>query len=170
MQSPVRGPFFAIKMLRLILSMFIIIVSFLLVLSISFLCSLCEAVLLSLSPAFVEVKADGKSKSGKLLKNIVDNSNRSISAILTLNTTSHTLGSAWIAYQVQHQFGETWVTVSSVLLTFLILFFSEIFPKSLGTNHSKLFAVFCAYAIQIMIIILYPIVKFSESLSRALSK
>ena len=156
-------------MLRLVLSMFIIFVSFIFVLSISFLCSLCEAVLLSLSPAFVEVKAEKKTKSGKLLKHIFINSNKSISAILTLNTTSHTMGSAWIAYQVQHEYGETAVTVCSVILTFLILFLSEIIPKSIGKNHSKMFAVFCAYTVQFMIVILYPIVKFSEMLSKAMS-
>lgn len=80
------------------------------------------------------------------------------------------MGSAWIAYQVQQQFGDTWVTVCSVLLTFFILFFGEIFPKSFGSNHSKALAVFCAYAIQIMIIILYPIVKFSASMSKLLSQ
>ncbi|MGZ3692216.1 MAG: CNNM domain-containing protein [Pseudobdellovibrio sp.] len=148
--------------------MFIIIFSFLFVLLISFLCSLCEAVLLSVSPAFVEVKADGKSKSGKLLKHIFNNG-KSISAILTLNTTSHTLGSAWIAYEVQKEYGETWVTITSVLLTFMILFFSEIIPKSIGKNHSKTFAVFCAYAVQIMIVILYPLVKFTEWLSKTTS-
>lgn len=149
--------------------MLVIILSILFVLSVSFLCSLCEAVLLSLSPAFVEVKADGKSKSGKLLKHIFNNNDKSISAILTLNTTSHTLGSAWIAYQVQLQFGETWVTIVSIILTFLILFISEIIPKSIGKNHSKTLAVFCAYAVQMMIIILYPIVKFSELVSKKLS-
>jgi len=156
--------------LCLVLSMFITVFSFIFVVSVSFFCSLCEAVLLSLSPAFVEVKAETKSASGKLLKHIFDNSNKSISAILTLNTTSHTLGSAWIAYQVQQQFGETGVTICSVLLTFFILFFGEIFPKSVGTNHAKVLAVPCAYAIQIMIIVLYPVVKFSAAMSRALSR
>jgi CBS domain containing-hemolysin-like protein len=79
------------------------------VIVISFFCSLCEAVLLSVSPAFVAVEAEGNSKSGKLLKHHLDNPDRSISAILTLNTISHTLGSAWIAYQVQREFGESWV-------------------------------------------------------------
>ena len=149
--------------------MILILISFLLVLFVSFLCSLCEAVILSLSPAFVEVQAEGKSKSGKLVKHIMDNSNRSLSAILTLNTTSHTLGSAWIAYQVQHEFGETWVTVCSVFLTFMILIFSEIVPKTIGKNHSKALAIVSAYAVQTMIVLFYPIVKFSELISKALS-
>ena len=149
--------------------MILILVSFLFVLFVSFLCSLCEAVILSLSPAFVEVKAESKSKSGKLLKHIMDNNDRSLSAILTLNTTSHTLGSAWIAYQVQNIFGETWVTLCSVFLTFMILIFSEIVPKTIGKNHSKALAILCAYSIQTMIVLFYPIVKFSELISKALS-
>jgi CBS domain containing-hemolysin-like protein len=99
----------------------------------------------------------------------MDNTDRSLSAILTLNTTSHTLGSAWIAYQVQIEFGDTWVTICSVFLTFMILIFSEIVPKTIGKNHSKALAIICAYAIQLMIVLFYPIVKFSEYISKALS-
>lgn len=149
--------------------MFLILISFILILIVSFLCSLCEAVILSLSPAFVEVQAESRSKSGKLLKHITDNSERSISAILTLNTISHTLGSAWIAYQVQVVFGDAWVTIFSVFLTFMILIFSEIIPKTLGKNNSKSLAILCAYAIQCMIILLYPVVKLSEYISKSLS-
>lgn len=150
--------------------MILILISFIFVLSISFLCSLCEAVILSLSPAFVEVQAEKKTKSGRLLKHIIDNSDRSISAILTLNTISHTLGAAWIAYQVQNIFGETWVTLFSVFLTFMILVFSEILPKTIGKNNSKSLAFFAAYSIQLMTVSLYPIVKFSELISKSLSK
>jgi CBS domain containing-hemolysin-like protein len=149
--------------------MFIILISFILIILISFICSLCEAVILSLSPAFIEVKAETKTKSGTLLKHITENTSRSISAILTLNTISHTLGAAWIAHSVHTEFGEIWVTVFSVFLTFMILVFSEILPKTIGTNHSKSLAVFCAYAVQTMIVALYPIVKFSELVSNMLS-
>lgn len=149
--------------------MLLILISFLFVLTVSFLCSLCEAVILSLSSAFVEVQAESKTKSGRMLKNITDNSDRSISAILTLNTISHTLGSAWLAYQVQKEFGEAWVTVCSVFLTFMILFFSEIIPKTIGKNNSKSLAFFTAYCVQTMVVLLYPIVRFSESLSQALA-
>lgn len=149
--------------------MILILVSFIMVLAASFICSLCEAVILSLSPAFVEVAAEKKSKSGMLLKHIIDNPDRSISAILTLNTTSHTLGSAWIAYQVHHLFGESWVTIFSVFLTFMILIFSEIIPKTVGKNHSKSLAFFAAYSIQSMVILLYPLVKLSEYISKSLS-
>lgn len=149
--------------------MLLILISFLMVIAISFFCSLCEAVLLSLSPAFVAVEAEGKSKAGRLIKHHLDNPDRSISAILTLNTISHTLGSAWIAYQVQHEFGETWVTLFSVFLTFMILIFSEIIPKTIGKNHSKTLAPIAAFGIQFMVVGQYPIVKLSEMISKTLS-
>lgn len=149
--------------------MILILTSFIMVLAASFICSLCEAVILTLSPAFVEVAAEKKSKSGVLLKHIIDHPDRSISAILSLNTISHTLGSAWIAYQVQHLFGETWVTFFSVVLTFMILILSEIIPKTIGKNHAKTLAFFAAYSIQSMVILLYPLVKLSEYISKSLS-
>ena len=149
--------------------MLLILTAFILVLFISFICSLCEAVLLSLSPAYVEVVAEQKPKSGKILKHVTDNMDRSISAILTLNTTSHTLGSAWIAYEVHTEFGDKYVTLFSVFLTFMILVFSEILPKTIGKNNPKALSVFAAYCVQIMTIALYPFVKLSEAISNSLS-
>ncbi len=155
-----------------------ILVSATLVVAISFLCSLCEAVLLSLSPAFIAVETDEKHEtrkthrsahSRKILKNVTGNMNRSISAILTLNTITNTLGSAWIAFLVHDLFGDTWVTLSSVILTISILFFAEIIPKTIGQNHAKGLAFFAAISTQMMIVLLYPIVKVSERVSKSLS-
>ena len=149
--------------------MLTITVSIFLILIISFLCSLCEAVLLTINPGFIAVETEGAHKSGKVLKSVTDNMHRSISAILTLNTISHTLGSAWIAYQVQKEFGESLLTVFSLFLTFMILIFSEILPKTIGRNNPKALAHFSAYAVQVMVILLYPIVKLSDFISQALS-
>lgn len=149
--------------------MFTIIFSMSLVITISFICSLCEAVLLSLTPAYIAVETESTHQSGKVLKNITDNMSRSISAILTLNTISHTLGSAWIAFEVQREFGESLLTIFSIFLTFMILIFSEILPKTIGQNNSKSLAIFCAYAVQVMVVILYPIVRLSEFISSSLS-
>lgn len=149
--------------------MITILFSFAFVITVSFTCSLFEAVVLSLSPAFVEVKAESRSRGGRLLKHIFNNKERSISAILTLNTISHTMGSAWIAYEVHAVYGETWVTVTSAALTFFILIFGEIVPKSIGQNNTKSLAVPVAYVVQSMIIVLYPLVKFSEFVSKSLS-
>jgi CBS domain containing-hemolysin-like protein len=149
-------------MLTLILSMALII-------GVSFICSLCEAILLSLTPAYIAVEIESSEKSGRVLKNITDNIDRSLSAILTLKIISYTLGSAWLAYEVQKEFGESLLTVFSIFLTLMILIFSEILPKTIGKNNSKSLALFAAHTIQVMIITLYPIVKLSELISQALS-
>lgn len=146
-----------------------ILLAFVLIISVSFICSLCEAVLLSLSPAFVEVAVDQRPKSGKVLKHIMDRMDRSISAILTLNTISHTLGSAWIAWAVHTEFGDTYVTLFSIFLTFMILVFAEIVPKTIGKNNPKSFSFFCAYCVQIMTIMVYPFVKMSDLISHILA-
>ncbi len=129
-----------------------------------------EAVLLTLTSAYIGVLAKENKRSAKLLEHLKENIDRPISAILTLNTVSHTLGSAAIAYQIQIQYGQEAVTLASFVLTFLILVVSEIIPKSIGASHWKALIPFSAYTIQLMIILLYPLVIMSEWLGRFFSK
>ncbi|NUN05490.1 MAG: HlyC/CorC family transporter [Bdellovibrio sp.] len=150
--------------------MTIIIALFISTIGISFLCSLLEAVLLTSTSAYIGVMAKENSRSAKLLEHLKENVDRPISAILTLNTVSHTLGSAAIAYQIQVQYGQDAVTVVSFVLTFLILVLSEIIPKSIGAAHWKALLPFSAYAIQLMIISLYPLVIMSEWLGKLFAR
>lgn len=143
---------------------------FILTISVSFLCSLLEAVLLSSTSAYLAVLGGKGHKSATLLEHLKENIDRPISAILTLNTISHTLGSAAIAYKMQGLYGEEVVTLASFVLTFAILVFSEIIPKSIGNSHWRALVPFAAYTIQAMVIVLYPFVLFSEKLSSLISK
>ncbi|MGZ3774736.1 MAG: CNNM domain-containing protein [Pseudobdellovibrionaceae bacterium] len=150
--------------------MTLIIILFFTTIGVSFLCSLLEAVLLTSTSAYIGVLVKENQRSAKLLEHLKENIDRPISAILTLNTVSHTLGSAAIAYQVQVQFGQESVTAFSFVLTFLILIVSEIIPKSVGASHWKSLIPFAAYAIQLMILVLYPLVIMSEYLGKLFSK
>ncbi|UOF02848.1 CNNM domain-containing protein [Bdellovibrio reynosensis] len=150
--------------------MTLILVLFLLTIGISFLCSMLEAVLLSSTSAYIGVLVKENRRSAKLLEHLKENLDRPISAILTLNTVSHTMGSAAIAYQIQVQYGEEAVTIASFVLTFLILILSEIIPKSIGAAHWKALVPFAAYTIQLMIILLYPLVIMSEWLGKLFQK
>ncbi|XGC81636.1 CNNM domain-containing protein [Bdellovibrio bacteriovorus] len=150
--------------------MTLIIVLFFLTIGISFLCSMLEAVLLSSTSAYIGVLVKENRRSAKLLEHLKENLDRPISAILTLNTVSHTMGSAAIAYQIQVQYGEEAVTIASFILTFLILILSEIIPKSIGAAHWKALVPFSAYTIQLMIILLYPLVIMSEWLGKLFQK
>lgn len=138
-------------------------------LTLSFLCSLLEAVLLTATHTYIGVLVKERKKSALLFEHLKSNIDRPISAILVLNTLAHTLGSAAIAYRVQLQYGEHSVTIASFILTFLILIIAEIIPKSLGAAHWKALIPFTAYTIQALIIVLFPIVIFSEKLGRIFS-
>lgn len=150
--------------------MTLILVLFFSTIGISFLCSLLEAVLLTSTSAYIGVLVKENRRSAKLLEHLKENIDRPISAILTLNTLSHTLGSAAIAYQIQIHYGEEAVTMASFVLTFLILILSEIIPKSVGASHWKALIPFAAYTIQLMIVVLYPLVILSEWLGQLFSK
>jgi CBS domain containing-hemolysin-like protein len=150
--------------------MTVILILFLITIATTFMCSLLEAVVLSVTPAFVAVSVQERTRSGPLLQHLKNNLDRPLSAILTLNTMAQTMGSSAIAFKVQKLFGEDVVTVSSFVLTFLVLILSEVLPKSIGANYWKPLAPLSAYIIQAMIFILYPLVSISEFVGRMVRK
>jgi len=133
---------------------------------VSFVCSMLEAVLLSISPSYLAVQAKGDNKAGKILKEMKDDIDRPLAAILTLNTISHTVGAAGVGAQVAAIYGDQSVAVASAVLTFIILIFSEIIPKTIGASKWKSLAGFTAYTLRFLILILYPIVFVTELVSK----
>lgn len=129
-----------------------------LALVISFLCSLLEAVLLSVTHPYIELLTTDGKKTGPLLKELKANTDRSLAAILSLNTVAHTLGAAGVGAEVLKLYGNAWVAVASVILTLLILVFSEIIPKSIGAANWKRLAPFSARTIKLLIALLFPLV------------
>jgi CBS domain containing-hemolysin-like protein len=146
-----------------------LILYFALALGVSFLCSLLEAVLLSISHAHVALLMEQERKSGYILFKFKEKIDHPLSAILTLNTIAHTVGAAGVGAQVQVIFGSQWLALSSGLLTFFILFFSEIIPKVLGAVHWKKLAPTAAYVITGLIYVTYPLVLMFEVLGRMLT-
>lgn len=103
----------------------------------SFLCSILEAVLLSITPTFINVKLkEGKTYADDLedLKNDVD---KPLIAILTLNTVAHTVGAILVGVQAEKVFGtgDNSIMIVSALMTILILILSEIIPKTIGATY-----------------------------------
>lgn len=142
----------------------------LLALGVSFLCSLTESGLLSLSRSRVALLVKAGRPSGRMLERMKDNIERPLAAILTLNTVAHTIGAAGVGAQAYVVFGSGWVAVTSAVLTVLILVFSEIIPKTLGVVYAGRLASFTAYAITGMIYMSYPLVVVFQSLSRVLGR
>ncbi|WJG07792.1 CNNM domain-containing protein [Aliiglaciecola sp. LCG003] len=131
----------------------------------SFLCSVAEAVILSISSAHISVSMKKGEKSGQILHDLTADINKPLSAILTLNTIAHTMGAAGAGAQAAVVFGDAYLGVASAILTFLILVFSEIIPKTLGATFWRQLAPATAYFLKYLVIVLYPFVKMSNKLT-----
>lgn len=131
----------------------------------SFLCSIAEAVILSVSQAYISILEKEGRPSGKLLSALTSDINKPLSAILTLNTIAHTMGAAGAGAQAARVFGDAYLGIISAILTLLILVFSEIIPKTLGATFWRALAPMTAYFLKYLIIALYPFVKMSQKLT-----
>ncbi len=130
--------------------------------TISFTCSLAESFILSVRPSYLKVKIKEGIKSAQLVYKLRDNLERSLIAILTVNTFANMLGAAGVGAQVQKLYGNTYVTIFSVFLTLIILIFSEIIPKSIGARKWRMLVPFAGYVIHLMIYCAYPLVILLE--------
>jgi CBS domain containing-hemolysin-like protein len=149
--------------------MLLLIVYVLIALGFSFLCSVAEAVILSITHPYISVLEQEGSRAAPILREMKKEINDPLAAILTLNTTAHTIGAAGAGAQAAVVFGSGYVGVASAVLTFLILVFSEIIPKTLGANYWRQLAPATAYTLRFLIWILYPFVVMSALLTRLLS-
>ncbi|WP_027329478.1 CNNM domain-containing protein [Marinimicrobium agarilyticum] len=141
-----------------------------LALGISFLCSVAEAVLLSVTSAYTSVLNQAGKRSGRLLSALKQNIDRPLAAILTLNTIAHTAGAAGAGAQATHVFGNAYLGVFSAVLTLLILVFSEIIPKTLGAFYWRALAPATAYGLHYLIYLLYPFIIMSEQITRLITR
>lgn len=141
---------------------------FFLALGVSFLCSMLEASLLSVPLSHVWVMVRKGSKIGVVLEKMKNNIDRPLSAILSLNTIAHTIGAAGVGGQIYEVYGSQWVALGSAILTFLILIFSEIIPKTIGAVYAKGLAGFTAVTIQVLMFITFPIVLLCEFASKCI--
>jgi CBS domain containing-hemolysin-like protein len=142
----------------------------LIALGFSFLCSIAEAVILSVSTPYIALLTRDGKPSGAVLGRMKTEINSTLAAILTLNTIAHTVGAVGAGAQAAQVFGNAWVGVTSAVLTLLILVFSEIIPKTLGAYYWKQLAPATAYVLQVMVWLLWPFVKMAELITRGLSR
>ena len=139
-------------------------------LSISSLCSVLEAVLLSVTHSYVEVLRDQGSKAGDYLHAMKQKIDEPIAAILTLNTIAHTAGAALGGAIAGQVFGQVWIGVFTGVLTLVILVFSEIIPKTIGATFWQPLGKSSAHVLWWMVILMKPILiplnLFSQLLRR----
>ncbi|MDC1161937.1 CNNM domain-containing protein [Tenacibaculum sp.] len=119
----------------------------------SFLCSILEAVLLSVTPTFINLKKkEGKSFSTEL-ENLKKDVDKPLIAILTLNTLAHTVGAILVGTEAKKIFKDDGygVFIVSAIMTILILVASEIIPKTIGATYWKQLSSFTTKALKLMI-------------------
>ena len=146
--------------------MSLLITYFILALLLSFICSLLEAVLLSAPSSYASILSKTDASAGQKLEEFKDNINRPLAAILTVNTFAHTIGAAGVGAETLKVFsGDYAVAIASGILTFFVLIFSEIIPKTLGSTYWRNLVAFSTKIISVMIVLTYPFVRIAEFIS-----
>lgn len=145
----------------------------------SFTCSVWEAVLLSITPSYINIQKQEGTQLGKDLESFKEDIDRPLSAILTLNTIAHTVGAIGVGAQAGHLFeGKnilsnnyihiSWESVIAALMTLAILILSEIIPKTIGANMWKQLVPFTVKSLKILLVILRPLVWLSQKITKNL--
>lgn len=132
----------------------------------SFVCSISEAVLLTVTHA--QIEALGKSRAADLLRSFKRELDQPIAAILTLNTTAHTIGASVAGAYYGDVFDPKTLWVFSVLFTLAVLLFSEIIPKTIAVASAGTLAVPVAYAVSGLVVVLKPLLKVTRAIARLL--
>lgn len=156
--------------------MTLLIVFFVISIVFSFLCSIWEAVLLSVTPAYVQQKAAEGGTLGKRLQRFKDEIDRPLSAILSLNTIAHTVGAMGVGAQAGKVFGEheiiegflSYESIIAGVMTLAILILSEIIPKTIGANNWRGLAPFTVTSLNILEKLLFPLVWLSQAITKRL--
>ncbi len=147
----------------------------------SFLCSILEAVLLSITPAYVGIQEQNGTRIAEDLVRFKADIDEPLGAILTLNTIAHTVGAIGVGSQATVLFGETtievmgtpiisWEALIAGLMTLAILIFSEVIPKTMGANNWEKLTPFTVHTLKVMLIILAPLVWLTQYTTRHLKK
>ena len=129
---------------------------------VSFICSILEAALLSLTPSYIANLKEQKPGHYKQLKALKENIDQPLAAILTLNTVAHTVGATGVGAQVAIVFGDGYLAAASAIMTLLILVLSEILPKSMGARYWPVIAPYLPPLLNAMILLLKPFIKLSD--------
>ena len=141
--------------------MTLLIVYFCLTIGISMICSVCEAMMFSATPAFVESAAK-LTKTGKILKHLKTNIDNSIGAIVIVNTIANTVGAASVGAQFVAVFGEAWQGVAAAIMTLSVLYVGEIVPKTIGAMYWKRLILPACYLLIMLYYVAYPFVYISR--------
>jgi len=133
---------------------------------VSFLCSLLEATVLSFTPSQVASLAVRHPRLGAIWQNFKTHIDRPIAVILILNTAAHTIGATVAGAQFELLFGDQGIFGFSLLLTYFMLQFTEILPKTMGVRFNSRFAPAIAYPLAFLIRLFNPLISLIHLINR----
>lgn len=146
--------------------MFLLLLAVLFALSLSALCSLMEATLLSLTPSQVATISAKRPRLGKIWQQFKQQIDRPISVILIINTAAHTVGATIAGAEFDKQFGAKWIWVFSLIFTFLMLQFTEILPKMLGVRYGQAVAILIGRPLKFLVTVFHPLIVVIRWINR----
>ncbi len=149
--------------------MILLIVYIVIAIAVSFICSVLEAILLSISPSYISTLRQQNHPAAEKWAALKNNMDRPLASILTLNTIAHTIGAATAGAQAALVFGSEWLGIFSGVLTVLILLLSEIIPKTIGATYWRQLAPMSATILNWMVWGLTPFVWASEQITSRLA-
>ncbi len=151
-------------------SLTLLIVYVSLAIGVSFLCSVLEAVLLSVSPAYMGTLSTKNPKAAARLKELKTDVERPLAAILSLNTVAHTIGAAGAGAEAAAYFGNDAIGIFSAVLTLGILVLSEIIPKTLGAVYWRGLAPLVSRILPVLIWTTLPLVWLSQGITKLIAR
>lgn len=139
-------------------------------LTFSFICSILEAVLLSTPISYISMREEDGYKPATRFKRYKQDNAQAIAAILSINTIAHTIGAAGVGKEATALWGSEWFGLVSAIMTILILVFTEIIPKTIGTTYWKNLMGFTTFMIRCFIFVMYPLVLLVQLITRIFAK
>ncbi|MBE9049555.1 HlyC/CorC family transporter [Nostocales cyanobacterium LEGE 11386] len=145
-------------MLQLVIIVFVVILG-------SAFCSGTETALFSVSPLRIRQLAQSHNPSAVALLAIRENMNRPIATIVILNNIFNIVGSILTGNIATQVLGDIWLGIFSGILTFLIIIFGEIIPKTIGERYSEPIALIAALPVTGLSIVFTPLVWIIENVT-----
>ncbi len=135
----------------------------------SFLCSLLEATLLTITPTQLQTAKTRGKRWGERLQELKRDIDKPLSAILTLNTIAHTMGATGAGAQYAKVYGDATGGIFAAILTLAVLVLTEIIPKTLGARYTLFFAPFVAAVLPFLEKVLRPVVYLCQLITKLIT-
>ncbi len=150
----------------------LLITFFILAIFFSFMCSLWEAVLLSITPTYARIEHQKGTITGRYLQEFKNNIDRPLAAILTLNTIAHTVGAIGVGEQAAAIWSDSNPLITRLVvpaaMTLAVLILSEIVPKTIGALYWQRLAKFTVYSLRFLMVALAPLVWMGQLVTKSL--